>query len=62
MNGNVEIEGMVFEAGASGQGARGSVAAGVDIPVRAEDRAVSASLQEDDLVLDRSLRPKHLNE
>lgn len=62
MNGNVEIEGMVFEAGALGQGARGSVAAGVDIPVRAEDRAVSASLQEDDLVLDRSLRPKHLNE
>ena len=62
MNGNVEIEGMVFEAGASGQGARGSFAAGVDIPVRAEDRAVSASLQEDDLVLDRSLRPKHLNE
>ena len=47
-------------AGGAAQGASAGGAA--QASQSADTRAVSASLQEDDLVLDRSLRPKHLNE
>ena len=51
MNNDIEIEGLVFQSDAfkGASGARG-------------DRAVDASLQEEDLVFDRSLRPKRLEE
>lgn len=49
MNNGIEIEGMVFDAGA--QTAR-----------TATDRMVAPELIEDDLVLDRSLRPKRLDD
>lgn len=47
----VQIEGMVFEAATAVQGGASP---------SASDRAVAPSLQEDDLALDRSLRPKKL--
>ena len=47
----VQIEGMVFEATTAMQGGA---------PPSASDRAVAPNLQEDDLALDRSLRPKKL--
>lgn len=49
MNNGIEIEGMVFDAGA--QTAR-----------TATDRMVAPELVEDDLALDRSLRPKRLDD
>ena len=49
MNNGIEIEGMVFDAGA--QTAR-----------TATDRMVAPELIEDDLALDRSLRPKRLDD
>ncbi len=60
MGSDFEIEGMVFEAhDASGTVAGPSKAS--DEPA-ARERAVSADLQEDDLALDRSLRPKYLSD
>ena len=47
----VQIEGMVFEAATAMRGGA---------PPSANDRAVAPNLQEDDLALDRSLRPKKL--
>lgn len=47
----VQIEGMVFEATTAMQG---------EASPSASDRAVAPNLQEDDLALDRSLRPKKL--
>ena len=49
----VQIEGMVFEAAAAAQG---------EALPSARERAVEPSLQEDDLALDRSLRPKMLSD
>lgn len=49
MGKDIEIEGMVFEAGAKGRPA-------------AVDRVVATELIEDDLALDRSLRPKRLED
>lgn len=49
----VQIEGMVFEAATAAQG--GAFPSG-------RERAVEPSLQEDDLALDRSLRPKMLSD
>ncbi len=59
MNMKVEIEGLVFESPLHGSlsEAQESGAGGKDAP-----RAVSAELQEDDLALDRSLRPKYLKD
>ena len=54
----VQIEGMVFEASsvaAAPTGARDAAPTG-------RDRAVAPDLQEDDLALDRSLRPKRLGD
>ncbi len=54
----VQIEGMVFEASnvaAAPMGARDAAPTG-------RDRAVAPDLQEDDLALDRSLRPKRLGD
>ena len=48
----VQIEGMVFEA-ASAEGSA---------PASVRERAVAPDLQEDDLALDRSLRPKYLRD
>lgn len=56
----VKIEGMVFEAGSGFDGRSASAA-----PVGATDpsqRAVTPDLTEDDLALDRSLRPKRLGD
>lgn len=56
----VKIEGMVFEAGSSFDGRSASAA-----PIGATDlsqRAVTPDLTEDDLALDRSLRPKRLGD
>ena len=56
----VKIEGMVFEAGSGFDGGSASAA-----PVGATDpsqRAVTPDLTEDDLALDRSLRPKRLGD
>lgn len=65
MNTKVEIEGLVFESpDAGGFGSsRPGVGASLSQTARgsfgdARSRAVSADLQEDDLALDRSLRPK----
>lgn len=55
VNGGVEIEGLVFEAGSDERdGFAGSSCA--------RERSVAPELTEDDLVLDRSLRPKRLGE
>lgn len=48
----VQIEGMVFEAASAEGGA----------PASARERTVAPDLQEDDLALDRSLRPKYLRD
>ena len=48
MNTDIEIEGLVFQSDS--------------FAAAPSERAVSATLQEDDLALDRSLRPKHLDE
>ena len=52
MSENVEIEGIVYESSDSGSNDAESAA----------DRSVSASLLEEDLALERSLRPKTLSE
>ena len=52
----IEIEGLVFEAGA------GAGRDGGSSPVDARSRAVAPTLTEDDLALDRSLRPKRLGD
>lgn len=69
MNTKVEIEGLVFESpDAGGFGSsRPGVGAALSQAARgsfgdARSRAVSADLQEDDLALDRSLRPKMLSD
>ena len=69
MNTKVEIEGVVFESpDAGGFGSsRPGVGASLSQTARgsfgdARSRAVSADLQEDDLALDRSLRPKMLSD
>lgn len=69
MNTKVEIEGLVFESpDAGGFGSsRPGVGASLSQTARgsfgdARSRAVSADLQEDDLALDRSLRPKMLSD
>lgn len=56
MPSGIEIEGLVFDAGAQ---AHGSLAAPEGAP---RDRAMSAELQEEDLTFDRSLRPKFLKD
>ncbi|MCI2241649.1 Holliday junction branch migration DNA helicase RuvB [Adlercreutzia faecimuris] len=55
MERDVEIEGIVFEAGDDDRDALAGRLA-------ARERAVSAALQEDDLALDRSLRPRRLGD
>lgn len=69
MNTKVEIEGLVFESpDAGGFGSsRPGVGASLSQTARGSfgdtrSRAVSADLQEDDLALDRSLRPKMLSD
>lgn len=69
MNTEVEIEGLVFESpDAGGFGSsRPGVGASLSQTARgsfgdARSRTVSADLQEDDLALDRSLRPKMLSD
>ena len=54
----IELEGVMFDAGASGSVMHGRDNTGDDL----RPRAVSAELQEDDLALDRSLRPKFLKD
>ena len=56
MSQGIEIEGLMFEAGAP------SAATGVSHGTDAASRAVSAELQEEDLSFDRSLRPKYLKD
>lgn len=55
MGSDIEIEGLVFEAGDDDRDALAGRLA-------ARERAVSADLIEDDLALDRSLRPKRLGD
>ena len=55
MGTDIEIEGLVFEAGDDGRDALAG-----RLPAR--ERAVSADLLEDDLALDRSLRPRRLGD
>ncbi|MCI8468795.1 MAG: Holliday junction branch migration DNA helicase RuvB [Eggerthellaceae bacterium] len=55
MEADIEIEGLVFEAGDDDRDAMAARLA-------ARERAVDASLQEDDLALDRSLRPRRLGD
>ncbi len=57
MASGVEIEGLVFDAGFQPHGSR----TGADAP-DASQRALSADLQEEDLAIDRSLRPKFLKD
>ena len=59
MNAKVEIEGMVFESPLHGSLNEASRTASDE---NAATRTVSAELQEDDLALDRSLRPKYLKD
>lgn len=63
----IEIEGMVYEApdalgGAYAGSAGGADAAGMRGAYDARQRAVTPELTEDDLVFDRSLRPKRLDD
>ena len=58
MASGIELEGVMFDAGASGSVMHGRDNTGDDL----RPRAVSAELQEDDLALDRSLRPKFLKD
>lgn len=53
MANSIKLEGLVYEAGSEPVGAPGGVPA---------ERAVTPQLIEDDLVLDRSLRPKRLDD
>lgn len=70
MNANVKIEGLVFDADAADQGDRGASSHGASggsskdasDAADARERAVSSELQEDDLALDRSLRPRYLKD
>ncbi len=70
MNANVKIEGLVFDADAADQGGRGASSHGASggsskdasDTADARERAVSSELQEDDLALDRSLRPRYLKD
>ena len=52
MASGIEIEGIMFDAGAQLRGT----------PAASDDRAMSAALQEEDLAFDRSLRPKYLKD
>lgn len=63
MANGIEIEGLVFDAGLPGAGAQtmGAQSLGAQAHDAAE-RAVTPNLTEDDLVLDRSLRPKRLED
>lgn len=54
-NSGVKIEGMVFEAAEGGT-------EGIYRSPSVQDRALAPELQEDDLALDRSLRPKYLGD
>ena len=57
MSSGIEIEGLVFDAGASNRtSSRG------DSGEAPADRTMSADLQEEDLAFDRSLRPKYLKD
>ena len=55
----VKIEGMVFEAGSGFDSGFASASVGATDP---SQRAVTPDLTEDDLALDRSLRPKRLGD
>ncbi|HAM16357.1 MAG TPA: Holliday junction branch migration DNA helicase RuvB [Eggerthellaceae bacterium] len=55
----IEIEGLVFDAGAQ---AHGSLAEPGSATAEPRARAMSADLQEEDLAIDRSLRPKYLKD
>ena len=58
MASGIDIEGVVFDARSSNVALHGS-----NVPADSpHDRAVAATLQEDDLALDRSLRPKYLKD
>ena len=58
MASGIDIEGVVFDARSSNAILHGSNVQSDD----PRDRAVAATLQEDDLALDRSLRPKYLKD
>ena len=58
MASGIDIEGVVFDARSSNAALHGSNVPADD----PRDRAVAATLQEDDLALDRSLRPKYLKD
>ena len=58
MASGIELEGVMFDANLSGEPMRGRALA----DAAARERTVSAELQEDDLALDRSLRPKFLKD
>lgn len=60
MTAGIEIEGIVFDA-ASSQAAQG-VAPAASGASEAADRTMSAALREEDLAIDRSLRPKLLGD
>ena len=60
MGSDFEIEGMVFEARDAVRPS--ACAADASDGAEARERVVSADLQQDDLALDRSLRPKHLGD
>ena len=53
----IELEGVMFDAGALGDAMHGH-----ELKTDARSRAVSSELIEDDLALDRSLRPKYLKD
>lgn len=55
MTDGVQIEGMVFEAAGAASGS-------ANVPAMGRERTVAPDLQEDDLALDRSLRPKRLGD
>ena len=58
----IQIEGMVFEAPTTGSAGAGSAAAGAGFAQQPRERVVTSDLTEDDLALDRSLRPKYLDD
>lgn len=58
---STEIDGLVYEAGEAVLTAE-EASLGADNSVRAQDRSVTPTLIEDDLVFDRSLRPKMLDD
>ena len=57
----IDIEGIVFEAARSDAPMRGRQAETAG-QASGQERSVSAELQEEDLALDRSLRPKYLKD